>query len=337
MKYLSVIIPFYNSTATLEKAAMSCLDSRVLNDIEVIMVNDGSKDNSLEVARSIEQKYPNSVRVIDKPNGGKGSCMNVGIKNATGKYLRELDSDDYFADGSIVEFISKIKSLQTDVDAIHTDYLFVYLQTGEKEIVKVADLKNCEVIDLMTQVLPNLSYQNYTMHSLTYRTDFLHQISFVQSEGISYTDTEYIYYPLTVTSTMVAFNLVLYCYCVGLEGQTVSITSKIKKQNHFWQLLDKYLADKKFLNGNASASIVRSNILLAMIRPIMDVYLYHSSYSDITERRLRNVMAQIKETAPMAYASILKYGQKGVVCPVKLWLKAGRLFFYIRSLKRRFS
>ena len=197
MKYLSVIIPFYNSATTLEKAAMSCLDSRVLDDIEVIMVNDGSKDNSIEIAKGIEHKFPNSVKVIDKLNGGKGSCINIGLIKATGKYVRELDSDDYFVSDSIFQLIGILKSLKSDVDVIHTNYVFEYIVTGKK-VTAGFSKSSYKTWNLLDDKLPEFCYQNYQMHALSYRLEFLKKIEFRQSEGISYTDTEYIYYPLSV-------------------------------------------------------------------------------------------------------------------------------------------
>lgn len=99
-KYLTVVVPVYN----MEKLLTRCLDSLLILDnedlfkkLEVIVVNDGSKDKSLHIARKYELKYPEVYKVIDKPNGNYGSCINVGIKNATGKYFRILDADDFLS------------------------------------------------------------------------------------------------------------------------------------------------------------------------------------------------------------------------------------------------
>ena len=96
-KVLTIVIPAYNVEQYIDR----CLESVTthvdsLDDLEIIVVNDGSKDNTLELAQRYAVKYPQSVRVIDKPNGGWGSGINRGIEEATGKYLKTLDSDDWF-------------------------------------------------------------------------------------------------------------------------------------------------------------------------------------------------------------------------------------------------
>ena len=108
-KVLSIVIPVYK----VEKFIRQCLDSVIVSpeemeQIEVIVVNDGTPDNSSVIAHEYAEKYPNSIKVIDKENGGHGSAWNVGLKLATGKYLRFLDSDDWLS--NLSEFISILGS-----------------------------------------------------------------------------------------------------------------------------------------------------------------------------------------------------------------------------------
>ena len=77
-----------------------CLDSLIIDkgmdELEVFVINDGSKDRSSKIAREYQDKYPNTFYVIDKVNGNYGSCINRGLKEATGKYIKVLDADDCF-------------------------------------------------------------------------------------------------------------------------------------------------------------------------------------------------------------------------------------------------
>lgn len=84
MKIISFAVPCYNSAEYMRK----CVDSLLSGgeDVEVIIVNDGSKDGTLEIARGYAEKYPDIVKVIDKENGGHGSGVNAGLKAATGLY-----------------------------------------------------------------------------------------------------------------------------------------------------------------------------------------------------------------------------------------------------------
>lgn len=91
---VSVIVPMYN----VEKYIDECLNSLVnqtLKDMEVIVVNDGSSDNSVNIVEGYVKKYPDIVKLVHKENGGLSDARNFGVKYATGKYIGFLDSDDY--------------------------------------------------------------------------------------------------------------------------------------------------------------------------------------------------------------------------------------------------
>ena len=93
MKYISFAIPCYNSEEYMEKCIRSLLTSG--EDVEIIIVNDGSKDKTSEIAHAYREKYPNIIKVVDKENGGHGDAVNSGLSSATGKYFKVVDSDDW--------------------------------------------------------------------------------------------------------------------------------------------------------------------------------------------------------------------------------------------------
>lgn len=117
-KILTIIIPTYNMSEYLD----TCLKSLIINSnlLEVLVINDGSKDNSLDIAKKYEKEYPHIFRTIDKQNGNYGSCVNRGLKEATGKYIKVLDADDKFNTKSLMNLV-EIAS-KTDVDAFITDF-----------------------------------------------------------------------------------------------------------------------------------------------------------------------------------------------------------------------
>lgn len=120
-KLLSIVIPTYN----MEEWLPRCLDSlannvSILSDLEILVVNDGSKDRSLEIAQEYASKYPGIIIAIDKPNGNYGSCVNRGLQESTGKYFRILDADDWVDTDGLVSLIELAKTI--DVDAIFTHY-----------------------------------------------------------------------------------------------------------------------------------------------------------------------------------------------------------------------
>ena len=94
MKYLSVAIPCYNSQEYMAKAIESCLILK--DDVEIIIVDDGSKDNTAQIGDEYVKQYPDTIKCIHQENGGHGQAVNTGLKNATGLYFKVLDSDDWF-------------------------------------------------------------------------------------------------------------------------------------------------------------------------------------------------------------------------------------------------
>ena len=94
-KILTVTIPSYNVEAYLEDCLESFVNSEVMDDIEVLIVNDGSSDNTVKIAQRYVDKYENTFRLINKENGGHGSTINTGVREAKGKYFKVVDGDDW--------------------------------------------------------------------------------------------------------------------------------------------------------------------------------------------------------------------------------------------------
>ena len=119
-KLLSVIIPTYNMEALLPQCLDSLLVPQMVEALDVIIVNDGSKDQSLEIANSYAEKFPNVFCVIDKKNGNYGSCINAALPTIRGKYVKILDADDSYEKNNLCDFLALLNIL--DVDLVLTDY-----------------------------------------------------------------------------------------------------------------------------------------------------------------------------------------------------------------------
>ena len=115
---LTIGIPAYNVELYIEDTVLSVAKSKQHDQLEILIINDGSSDHTLEVATRIAQEY-NCVKVIDKPNGGHGSAINAALKNATGKYFRLLDGDDWFNTDEFDKYLEKLES--EDADIVFTD------------------------------------------------------------------------------------------------------------------------------------------------------------------------------------------------------------------------
>ena len=131
----------------MEKYLHKCLDSLIIDDegmkqLEVLVINDGSKDSSSQIAHEYQDKYPDTYRVIDKENGNYGSCINRGLKEATGKYVKVLDADDYFETSNFQNYLSILGTL--DVDLVITDFEYVneqYTSTDSRNRIIKSGIK----------------------------------------------------------------------------------------------------------------------------------------------------------------------------------------------------
>ena len=221
-KLLSIIIPTYNMEALLPRCLDSLLVDGALEQLEAIVVNDGSRDGSLAIANSYKERFPDTVTVIDKPNGNYGSTINTALPVAKGKYVKILDSDDYFNSDGLICFIAELQS--TDADMLVTHFT-VMNADGKTELSKYnvygKEPYTYGKLYELDNVLNDGYIRFFLMHGLAYRTELLRQMNYRQTEGVSYTDLEWVTYPLFVARSIVFFNINLYQYNLAREGQTM--------------------------------------------------------------------------------------------------------------------
>jgi glycosyltransferase involved in cell wall biosynthesis len=223
----------------------SFLVQECIDKIEVIVVNDGSTDNTLKIANEYKNKYSDSIVVIDKTNGHYGSCVNAALKVATGKYFRIVDADDFVDSDGLKKLVMDMENLE--VDCVYTQFAQIHDSKYSLVDVELIDLPYGKEIVVDNVKLPNGIYH---MHCLSYRTQLLRDINYVQSEGICYTDTEYVCYPLMECKTIYLENFPLYCYWLGREGQSMDIKSLKNNYSHFQIIYDRMISDFRSSSDN---------------------------------------------------------------------------------------
>lgn len=252
-KILSVCIPTYNMEALLPR----CLDSFILekeymDQLEIIVVNDGSQDGSSAIAHEYADKYPHTYIVIDKPNGNYGSCVNAALKVATGKYFRICDADDCYKNSNLREYIEFLTT--TEADIVFTPYSIYKGDELSSTFVVPAELCG-EIFSIDGLKWDSSGLKKFrAMHTMTTKKSILVDNNYFQTEGISYTDTQFIFYSYLYAKTCAFLNLVIYNYYLGREGQTVSLASMKKSYMHFYEnanrMIDDYLTVESGLSEN---------------------------------------------------------------------------------------
>ena len=227
MKLISFVIPCFNSESYMEHAINSILVAK--DDIELIIVNDGSKDGTLKIARKYEKKYPKVVKVIDKENGGHGSGVNAGLASATGKYFKVVDSDDWVDEKSLKEVIKTLKKI--DVDMLIVNY--VYEKENNPKEMGYCNIIPENKIFTWEEVGKFKISQYLLMHSAIYKTSILKEVKLELPEHTFYVDNIFVYYPLPSIKTMYYLNVPFYRYFIGRSDQSVNesvMVSRVDQQ-----------------------------------------------------------------------------------------------------------
>ncbi len=221
-KTLTISVAAYN----IEKTIRQCLDSMVgtgcEKDIEILIIDDGSSDRTAEIGKDYEKRYPGTIRLISKENGGHGSTVNVGIKEAKGKFFRPVDGDDWLKTENIDSFINRLKQERSDIVLCNYESYYGGGEVRVKEYDRLEDNKKYS----FDEIIKYVDWMNY--HSLTYRTDLLKKNEIILDEHCFYVDTELVSFPVPYADTIAFYDMELYCYRRDDEGQSVSQTSRMK-------------------------------------------------------------------------------------------------------------
>lgn len=267
-KVLSLVIPTYNMDRYLEKCLSSLIISNELMDkLEVLVINDGSKDRSSEIGHSYETKYPDTFRVIDKENGNYGSCINRGLKEATGKYIKILDADDYYDTKNFESFIKLLNDI--DVDGVVSDMKTVDMAGQQINVTQFDFCKNCTST---FEEIMEYPFKKIPMHCITYKTENVRRIGYQQTEGISHTDMEWICKPMTTCNTIYYFPQIVYYYLEGRAGQTMDIDVYKKNFGHDLKVQASMINTLKEFSGIESA---QTNYLTQLLASHSEFIYFH--------------------------------------------------------------
>lgn len=319
-KVLSVVVPTYNMEAYLPR----CLDSVTREDVpdtlEVIVVNDGSKDRSLEIAKEYQAKRPDIISIIDKPNGHYGSCINAALKVATGKYFRPLDADDWFDTDALINFLKELEDLE--VDLVISNYI-CYRKTRTVSYLS----RNVDYSKVYTKnnfkIFKQQNDNLFEMHAFTYNLDLLSKANLKLSEGVCYTDTQYVFFPLRYLKTFTFVNTTLYQYNTARDGQ--SISASVLKKNCVQQA--------ELIKGLLSSRDCFSNIERIVICHFLKNFIYRLLFcfrNDSILKEINCILTQKDKKLQNMVDTSLFYS-------FKIWRLTGIHFFFYERIKTIFK
>ncbi len=245
MKYITFVVPCYNGDKYLPKVIESLAPGG--NDVEIIIVNDGSKDNTQEVAESYAAKY-NNVQVVNKENGGHGSGINKGIELATGLYLKVIDCDDWADEEAYPKVLSIIKdnaSKDLYPDEYITNFYFNHFDEGYKYEEDLKKIYPANVMFSWNKAKIKLT-KTIMLHSFFFKTSMLKDNNTRLLEKCFYEDCELVYKALICTNTMYYIPLPFYHYYIGRVGQSVSNESINKHHGDYLRVINEIYSFKTY-------------------------------------------------------------------------------------------
>ena len=229
MKLLTFTVPGYNS----QDYMCRCVDSLLVGgeDVEIIIVDDGSVDDTGKIADEYARKYPSIVRVIHQENGGHGAGLNAGLNHATGLYFKVVDSDDWVDEESyhqILDTLHNLCSAGCMLDMMISNFVY------EKEGARHKSATRYHNILPQGQLFGWEETRNFKigkyilMHSVIYRTQLLRDCHLVLPKHTFYVDNLFVYVPLPYVKTMYYLDVDFYRYYIGREDQSVNEKNMIK-------------------------------------------------------------------------------------------------------------
>ena len=223
MKLLTITIPSYNSEAYMRNCIESLLPGG--EDVEILVVDDGSGDRTGEIADEYEKRYPGIVRAIHQENGGHGAAVNTGLEHASGLYFKVVDSDDWVKESAYRTILQTLRELaggSTALDMLISN--FVYEKEGAKKnkVMRYHHALPKDRIFTWDEVKHFRKGQYILMHSVIFRTKLLKECGLKLPEHTFYVDNIFVYQPLPAVKTLYYMDLDLYRYFIGRADQSVN-------------------------------------------------------------------------------------------------------------------
>lgn len=340
-KILSVIIPTYN----MEKYLNRCLDSFLIgntDELEVVIVNDGSTDKSEDIANEYVLNHPNIFRLLNKKNGNYGSTINAALTTLKGLYVKVVDADDWIETAYLSRYLSMLSN--TDADIILSPFYFSFINGTRKE--KTLNIKNvtCGKKYKYEDFTSFFFTDMYTTHCITYKLNIFSLFQYVQTEGVSYTDQEWVFKPIVHLNSICFFDHPLYNYYIGRDGQTIEYSMKIKHS------IDNYIGIKEMLSFQLKNSQVSINKKKIMDKMIIDrslgLYIIELIFNSDKKKAMnmldkldallidkKDILSQVEEYHKIGFGKFIKKWILKRAFPNKYKTK---LFIHLRNLVSKF-
>ena len=309
MKTITFALPCYNSADYMDKCIESILAfDDGLGDIEILIVDDGSTDDGTAAkADEWHKRHPDTIYAIHKENGGHGSAVNVGLGTARGRYFKVVDSDDWLdADAmrQVLPYLRSQSELRDACDLVVANYVYEKVYEGTRTAIDYRNVfpTDCEFTwNDISRFKPS---QYLLMHSVIYRTELLRDVGLLLPEHCFYVDNIFVYVPLPAVYSIRYFDVDLYRYFIGREGQSVNEDTMMARIDQQLRVT-KFMIDAVDLEEDVVQKKLRRYMenYLSMMMCICSVFLRMINTPE-SEQKRQDIWAYLKEHRPGVYGRI---------------------------------
>ncbi len=230
MKLITFAVPCYNSASYMDRCVRTLLTAG--EDTEIILVDDGSKDETPALVDRYEAEHPGRIRAVHQPNGGHGEGVNHGLREAQGMYYKVVDSDDWLDEAALQRVLNRLRELVaqgTVVDMMVFNYVYEHVEDQTSHSVHYKNVFPENRVFGWQDVGRFRESQYLLMHSVLYRTQLLREAGIELPKHTFYVDNIFVYHPLPAVKTMYYMNEDLYRYFIGRQDQSVNESVMIKR------------------------------------------------------------------------------------------------------------
>ena len=222
MKLLSVTVPCYNSQDYMRHCVETLLPGG--DEVEILIVNDGSKDDTAAIADQLQAQYPTIVRAIHQENAGHGGAVMKGLENATGLYFKVVDSDDWVDTQVLKDLLALLRRFAQQgegVDMVVSDFVYDKVGARHKKVMRYPFAIPQNKVLRWEEVGSFPKGHYLLMHSVIYRTQLLRESGLDLPRHTFYVDNLFVYVPMAQVKTLYYVDKVFYHYFIGREDQSV--------------------------------------------------------------------------------------------------------------------
>ena len=291
MKILSVTVPCYNSAEYMSNAIESLLPGG--EDIEIIIVDDGSSDDTAKIADDYAAKYPTIIKAIHQSNGGHGAAVNAGMENATGMYFKVVDSDDKVGEDALLKVLDTLKYFTTEdtpIDMLISNFVYdkVGVADDKKKVMSFEGIMPQNFV-FDWEITSHFKPGDYMlMHSVIFRTQILRDMDLKLPRHTFYVDNIFVFEPLLHVERMYYLNVNFYYYFIGREDQSVNESVMVKRVDQQlsvnYRMLDFYITNKNEIKKNKRRAQYLYNYLEIITTVSMVLLLLDGSREAIDKR-----------------------------------------------------